>query len=236
MSRLLNLTLVIIGFILTSQAQGNNNYSQINPFNNTPTTYSRYSYPQSTNQSGVQNYWQKHGAIVPAQVKAGVSLNTANLSSSFNPQDYPIGRPTIACVANAAQAQNIPLDLMLGIQSVERGQTGQRVGNTNTTYDIGAFQINSINLHRVRSLGGSEYDLANRGCYNARIAVLIMSEALNHPKRQGYDFYTRAAGYHSWTGSHNAVYRKKLVNYTNQWQQWLKMNQLGHLVTAPVAY
>lgn len=148
-------------------------------------------------------------------------------------KNQAIGKPNLLCVINAARSQNVPVDLLLGIQSVERGITGKRVYNKNTTYDIGAFQINSIHLKRVASMGATEYDLSNRGCFNAIVAATLLKEALYHPSMQRKDFYTRASGYHSWNSPYNGIYRTKLVKYTKQWQSWLSENGMANLVTSP---
>lgn len=167
---------------------------------------------------------------MPNETGAGANKNTSGVA---HPSSFPNGRPTINCIVQAAEKRNIPVDLMLGVQSVERGETGQQMRNTNATYDLGAFQINTIHLPRIRGLGGSETDVLKKGCYNAEIASLLLSEALTHPKKQGYDFYTRASGYHSWTPKHNANYRKKLIQYTKQWQNWMRHNNMAHLIKAP---
>lgn len=166
---------------------------------------------------------------------AGSSINTTMASSSNygsgGKERYPIGKPTLECVIAAAQRQNAPVDLLLAINSIERGKTGQFVGNTNGTQDIGAFQINSIHLPRALKYQATREDLATRGCYNAEFAAMLLSEALNHRLMQNKDIYTRAAGYHSWTPKHNAVYRKKLVKYLGEWQSWLRSNNMQNLVT-----
>lgn len=145
---------------------------------------------------------------------------------------YPVGKPTLQCVIAAAQRQQVPVDLLLAINSIERGNTGQFVGNTNGTQDIGAFQINSIHLPRAKMYKATREDLATRGCYNAEFAAMLLSEALRHPKMQNKDPFTRAAGYHSWTPKHNAVYRKKLIVYLGSWRVWLKKKHLNHLVSS----
>lgn len=141
------------------------------------------------------------------------------------PQNFPIGKPTLACVQRAAIDHKVPFALLLGVNSIERGSTGQNVGNSNGSVDTGAFQINSIHFERARKLNASHADLASRGCYNAQFAAMLLSEALNQKSKQHLDLYTRAAGYHSWTPKYNTIYKKKLVKYTGQWQSWLKVNQ-----------
>lgn len=155
----------------------------------------------------------------------------ANAAPLSSPEQHPVGKPNLQCVAHAAQKRNIPVDVFLGVQSVERGKTGQSMRNKNQTDDLGAFQINTIHLPRISQQGGSKYDVLHRGCYNADVASLLLSEAINHPKKQHEDFFTRAAGYHSWTPAHNNNYKQKLKKYTNQWRNWLTANGYSHLLT-----
>ena len=149
----------------------------------------------------------------------------ANAGHLPDPRNFPVGKPTLACVQQAAVDHQVPFALLLGVNSIERGSTGQNVGNTNGSVDTGAFQINSIHFDRARKLNASHNDLATRGCYNAQFAAMLLSEALNQRTKQHLDLYTRAAGYHSWTPKYNSIYKKKLVKYTAQWQDWLNNNQ-----------
>lgn len=142
-----------------------------------------------------------------------------------DPRNFPVGKPTFECVAQAARDHNVPFAILLGVNSIERGNTGQNVGNSNGSLDTGAFQINSIHFNRAKKLNATHSDLSSRGCYNAQFAAMLLSEALRQPKKQHLDIYTRGAGYHSWTPKYNAIYRKKLVKYTNEWQAWLNQNQ-----------
>ena len=141
-----------------------------------------------------------------------------------DPRNFPVGKPTLACVEQAAIDHQVPFALLLGVNSIERGSTGQDVGNTNGTLDTGAFQINSIHFPRAEKLNATHNDLATRGCYNAQFAAMLLSEALGQRSKQHLDFYTRGAGYHSWTPKYNKIYRAKLVKYTTEWQDWLLKN------------
>lgn len=159
-------------------------------------------------------------------VVAITSLSSlANAGNLPDPRNFPVGKPTLACVQQAALDHKVPFALLLGVNSIERGSTGQNVGNTNGSVDTGAFQINSIHFERARKLNASHSDLASRGCYNAQFAAMLLSEALNQRSKQHLDVYTRAAGYHSWTPKYNTIYKNKLVKYTAQWEGWLSRNQ-----------
>lgn len=201
--------------------------------NNTPVTiqqwrnnpYQEYSYSPKTKTITVRS----------SQVAYAPNTYTFN-ANPLIASAHPIGKPTLDCVIAAANSQRVPVDLLLGIQSVERGQTGGYNTNANSSYDIGAFQINSIFLPRIARMGGTEYDLSHRGCYNASVAAILLREALEHPKKQSLDYYSRASGYHSWTPKYNQIYRSKLIKYTQQWQSWLQANGMSNLISAPYYY
>lgn len=143
-----------------------------------------------------------------------------------SPANYSVGAANFTCVRQAAFDQQVPLRLMLAINSIERGRYNQKVSNKNTSYDIGQFQINSIHLGRFSKFGASEYDISNRGCYNAQAAAYLLSAALREPSKRHLDIFTRASGYHSWTPKYNAIYRKKLITYLKQWDNWMKVNNI----------
>lgn len=188
---------------------------------------------------GYNNTYNNPFAKQPSYYNDNNQFKTTNLpnypkNQLIPAQYFATGKPNLSCVAYAAQRRGLPVDLMLAIQSVERGQTGQQVRNSNATYDLGAFQINTIHLPRIEKLGGNKQDILQKGCFNAEVASLLLYEAMTHPKKQHHDFYTRAAGYHSWTPKYNQTYKTKLIQYLNQWQIWLKNNNLGHLISSPV--
>lgn len=144
-----------------------------------------------------------------------------------NPSSYSVGAANFTCVRQAAFDHQVPLRFMLAINSIERGRYNQKVSNRNTSYDIGQFQINSIHLGRFSKFGASEYDISNRGCYNAQAAAYLLSVALNEPSKRHLDIFSRASGYHSWTPKFNAIYRKKLITYLRQWDNWIKTNNIS---------
>lgn len=146
----------------------------------------------------------------------------------LTPHHFSYGKPTLDCVKQESGRYNIPLEVALAVNSVERGKTGQSVRNTNGTDDLGAFQINTIHLDMVQQrFGGSRSDLLEKGCFNAHVAMYLLNNAINEPSKRHLDYYTRVAGYHSWTPKHNTAYRKKLVPYVGQWKQWLNHHQIS---------
>ena len=143
-----------------------------------------------------------------------------------NPSSYPVGAANFTCVRQAAFDQQVPLRFMLAINSIERGRYDQKVSNTNKSFDMGQFQVNTIHLPAFSKFGANEYDLMNRGCYNAQAAARILSLALKEPSKKHLDIFTRASGYHSWTPKYNSIYRTKLIRYLREWDSWIKINNI----------
>lgn len=152
--------------------------------------------------------------------------NPRGVRGLYSANNYPIGAANFTCVRQAAFDHEVPLRLMLAINSIERGRYNQKVANSNKSYDIGQFQINTIHLPKFAKYGATEYDIANRGCYNAQLAARLLSIALAEPTKKHLDIFTRASGYHSWTPKYNSIYRKKMLTYIVQWDTWLKDNNI----------
>jgi len=114
----------------------------------------------------------------------------------------------------AAHNYQVPPVYLYAILKTEGGRVGQAVRNTNGTYDLGPFQINSAwgpaigrfwripvpqALERVR----------DNGCANAVIASAIMRKYLVETKGD----YPKAIGfYHSHTTALAASYRKAVLD------------------------
>lgn len=193
-----------------------NNYLNVKrnsyqPQNNVPNTspIRNVSYSPQAYSSTVNGSWLVYGQTTSAPPRLG------------NGQFYAHGPATIACVVEAAGRQNVPPALLLGIASKELGHNGQVVRNTNESRDNGHFQINDIHFRRGEMLQSIRLeDARDRGCYNAELAAWLLNKQLQRTDRS-QDIFVRAAGYHSWTPSVNAVYKPDLIKYTFQWYQWL---------------
>lgn len=138
---------------------------------------------------------------------------------------YGTGPASIQCVIEAARRQGVPANIMLAIASVEGGKNGQRVRNTNGTYDIGHFQLNTMHFDEggmFTRVGIKAQDAAWRGCYNAELAAWIVRKQLDKPGSQ--DYWVRVANYHSATPKFNAIYRSKLIPLADRWGRWLQSN------------
>lgn len=136
---------------------------------------------------------------------------------------YSYQPATIECVIAAAERQGVPANVLLGIASIEMGANGDRLKNTNKSVDLGHFGINTIHFRPGEPLANAGIraeDVATRGCYNAEIAAWLLARRLR--EQRGADFWVWAANYHSATPTYNAIYRKKLIKYSEQWSRWLQ--------------
>lgn len=155
----------------------------------------------------------------------GVDTQSKDYGQQRNIQNPDYGhRPaTIECVIEAAQRQGVPANVLLALASSEMGANGDRLNNTNKSIDLGHFGINTIHFKPGEPLaeaGIKPEDVANRGCYNAEIAAWLLARHLR--AQRGENFWVWAANYHSRTPHLNAIYRKKLVRFAEQWGRWLQ--------------
>lgn len=144
-------------------------------------------------------------------------LVTFLLGGSYHAySDVPISPLTYQCILEVSQRYGIHTDVLLAILIVEGGTVGQNNrGNSNGSYDIGPFQINSIHLPELRRRGVSEAQLRNNGCVNAHVAAWHLQRVVMVPEvlRTIHDeeSYLRAlARYHSATPVHNQRYAELL--------------------------
>lgn len=151
------------------------------------------------------------------------SINNTQKHEIHQKSDYGYHPATIECVVAAAQRQGVPANVLLGIASIEMGANGDRLKNTNKSVDLGHFGINSIHFQPGEPLaeaGVRPEDVAKRGCYNAEVAAWLLAKHLHEQRGDG--FWVWAANYHSATPKNNAIYRKKLIRFSEQWGRWLQ--------------
>jgi hypothetical protein len=121
---------------------------------------------------------------------------------------------TAACLAAAAHSYQLPPVYLYAILKTEGGRVGQAVHNTNGTWDLGPFQINSawgpaIGRYWHVSVPQALLRVRYNGCANATIAAAILKKYLNETKGN----YPKAIGYyHSHTEALARVYRKAVLN------------------------
>jgi len=144
-----------------------------------------------------------------------ILLFTVTLSASYCLADGKLIPLTAHCVEAVSAAYEIHPDVLYALALVEQGTVGQdNKGNSNGTYDIGPFQINSIHRKELMEYGVSENELRNNGCTNAEAAawhlrnVVSVDDEAKVSDRQSY--LRLIARYHSITPKYNEIYANKL--------------------------
>jgi soluble lytic murein transglycosylase-like protein len=110
------------------------------------------------------------------------------------------------CIASAAVRYQVPVELIRAIIRTEGGTTGQTVGNTNGSRDMGLMQINTIHLPMLAKHGITREMIVNNECLNIQIGTFILHRELT---KTG-DFWTNVGAYNSRTPVHNERYRAKV--------------------------
>jgi len=115
----------------------------------------------------------------------------------------PLTRPlTVDCVAKAALEYGVPLAALMGILAAEGGKEGEAKQNSNGSWDLGPFQVNTCNLNTLAAQGFSPEAILTDGCVNARAAAWILRREY---ARTG-DLWTAIGAYHSRTPHFHAAY------------------------------
>ena len=134
----------------------------------------------------------------------------------------PQQQERVLCSVQASNKYQVPVNILLAIAETEGGKPGQRVKNTNGTYDIGTMQLNSDYIKTLGKYGITEAHAAQSGCYPYEIAAWRIKKHLNNDSG---DVWTRASNYHSYTPQKNAIYRQKLIKSGTKWAQELTVRK-----------
>lgn len=116
---------------------------------------------------------------------------------------------TEACVVRAASAADLPLEIMYGILATEGGRVGEAWDNTNGTWDLGPFQVNTCHLNDLARLGVSPEIIMMDGCVNAFAAAWIVKQ---NYKRSGGNLWEAVGWYHSRTPKLKHAYIQRVKN------------------------
>lgn len=128
----------------------------------------------------------------------------------------------IVCSIAAAQRFGLPPSVMLAVAQIEGGRPGQAVRNTNGTYDLGPMQLNTAWLATLRPYGVDPRWALAGGCYPYQLAAWRIR---GHLVRDGGDYWTRVANYHSRTPAQNRPYRAQVIVSAGRWDVWLQRVQ-----------
>lgn len=124
-------------------------------------------------------------------------------------QKTPLTRVCLERVAARYQVHPIILSL---VAQVEGGWAGAKMENTNGTYDLGKFQINTLHLPTLSNYGITESMLQNNDCVSAGVAAwYIRTVTVNQTVEEPEDYFRAIARFHSKTEKHNHRYAGKLM-------------------------
>ena len=111
-----------------------------------------------------------------------------------------------ACVLDAARAGGLPAAALFGILATEGGKTGEALRNSNGTWDMGPFQINTVHVDTLAAMGIAPEAVLQDGCVNAYAAAwLLRREYL----RTG-DIWQAIGAYHSRTPHRRDAYMARV--------------------------
>ena len=114
------------------------------------------------------------------------------------------------CIAKASKARGIPEPVLYALYQIEGGKVHSQNLNDNGSFDMGPFQINTINLELVRNEFGdvSRSEIAGDVCLNAEAAAFLVARHLE--RRKGY-LYAAIGDYHSKTPEVRVLYQRKFL-------------------------
>ena len=78
------------------------------------------------------------------------------------------------CVVDAAQKSGLPLAALVGILAAENGEPGEALRNSNGTWDMGPFQINTCHVNELVRMGIAPELVLRDGCVNAYAAAWLL--------------------------------------------------------------
>ncbi len=123
------------------------------------------------------------------------------------------------CLFTAAQTYAVPVNVLLGILTVEGGYPGLAMTNTNKTQDLGPMQVNTLWIPELAKHWGVSQRTALRlvrddYCVNIGVGAWILRTKIN----QAGGLYKGIAWYHSATSHLGKKYRQKVLKAMGQYQ------------------
>lgn len=120
---------------------------------------------------------------------------------------FPPMRPLTAdCVVDAARASGMPVAALFAILATEGGKTGEALRNKNGTWDLGGFQVNSVHLNELATMGIAPETVLRDGRINAYAAAWLLRKEY---RRTG-DLWQAIGAYHSRTPHRRDAYIRRV--------------------------
>ena len=115
----------------------------------------------------------------------------------------------LECVVDAAQKSDLPLAALVGILAAERGEPGEALSNSNGTWDMGPFQINTCHVNELVRMGIAPDLVLRDGCVNAYAAAWLLRKEY---ERTG-NIWAAIGAYHSRNPERRAAYVAKVKDH-----------------------
>ena len=106
----------------------------------------------------------------------------------------------------AADVYSLPLAALVGILATEGGKTGEALSNTNGTWDLGGFQVNTCHVNELQQAGFSPEAVLRDGCVNAHAAAWILRKEYDRTR----NIWDAVGAYHSRTPHFRDAYRGRV--------------------------
>lgn len=127
----------------------------------------------------------------------------------------PLHPLTTTCVLDAARTHEIPVAALFAILATEGGKTGEALSNTNGTWDLGPFQVNTVHLMDLAAIGISPSAVLCDGCVNAHAAAWLLRKEY---RRTG-NLWQAIGAYHSRTPHLRDAYLRRVRNNLSRLRQ-----------------
>lgn len=119
------------------------------------------------------------------------------------------------CIVDAAHTYNLPLAALVGILATEGGKTGEALSNTNGTWDLGMFQVNTCHIKDLLKAGMSPSEVLRDGCTNAFAAAFILRKEYDRTK----NIWDAVGAYHSRTPHLRDAYLGRVKKHLTRLQR-----------------
>lgn len=120
----------------------------------------------------------------------------------------PLHPLTADCVLDAARVSGMPVAALFAILATEGGKTGEALSNKNGTWDLGGFQINTVHLKELATMGISPRAVLCDGRVNAHAAAWLLRKEY---RRTG-NLWQAIGAYHSRTPHRRDAYIRRVKN------------------------
>lgn len=118
----------------------------------------------------------------------------------------PMHPLTADCVVDAARASGMPVAALFAILATEGGKTGEALSNKNGTWDLGGFQVNSVHLNELATMGIAPENVLRDGRVNAYAAAWLLRKEY---RRTG-NLWHAIGAYHSRTPHRRDAYIRRV--------------------------